>query len=310
MSRQEFRRNKFRARVVKGSEWHFYFLFEAEDMKRIVILVVLVTIAGIAGVVRSSVGSVQELRGLVSHHNAADVRQEIRQSYELAPGARVEVIGLNGAVKIETADTKTAEIYIERTAASQEALDRRKVTIEADANSLRIHGERSDDAGFFSRLFGCSASERTTLKLPREIALYAKGVNGSFITGDIDGGVEVSGVNGRVQIENAVGKALFKGINGNMVVGLTKIGDDGVTLTGINGNIELRLSPDVNADFDAHGMNGHVVSDLPNVSIDKSRHGNYSARIGNGGAGITAKGINGNIRLSGALQSAPGDAGK
>jgi hypothetical protein len=279
-------------------------------MKRIVILVVLVTIAGIAGVVRSSVGSVQELRGLVSHHNAADVRQEIRQSYELAPGARVEVIGMNGAVKIETSDTKTAEVYIERTASCQEALDRRKVTIEADANSLRIRGEKSDDAGFFSRLFGSSGSERTTLKLPREIALYAKGVNGSFTTGDINDGVEVAGVNGRVQIGNAVGKAQFKGINGNMVVGLTKIDQDGVTLAGINGNIELRLSPDVNADFDAHGMNGNVVSDLPNVSIDKSKRGSYWARIGNGGAGITAKGINGNIRLSAAAEPAPAGAGK
>ena len=85
-------------------------------MKRIVILIVLVAIAGVAGVVRSSVGSVSELRGLVSHKNAADVRQEIRQTYELAPGARVEIAGLNGAVKIETSDTKTAEIYIERIA--------------------------------------------------------------------------------------------------------------------------------------------------------------------------------------------------
>src|SRR5678810_830409 len=101
---------------------------------------------------------------------------------------------------------------------------------------------------------------------------------------DIDGAVEVSGINGRVQIGSAVGRATFKGINGNMVVGLKRVDQDGVTLSGINGNIELQLGSDVNADFDAHGMNGHVVSDLPNVSIDRNRRGNYSARIGNGGA--------------------------
>ena len=266
-------------------------------MKRIVILIVLVAIAGVAGVVRSSVKSVSELRALVSHRNTADVRQEIRQSYELSPGARVEIAGLNGAVKIETSDTKTAEIFIERTASCQEAMDRRKVTIEADANSLRIRGEKSDDAGFFSRLFG-SSNERTTLKLPRQIALSAKGVNGSFITGDIDGAVEVTGVNGRVQVGSAVGTALFKGINGNMVVGLKSIGQEGVTLSGINGNIELKLGADVNADFDARGMNGQVVSDLPNISIDKEKRGKVWARIGTGGSGITAKGINGNIRFT------------
>ena len=266
-------------------------------MKRVVILVFLVAIAAVAGAVRSSVGSVSELRGLVSHQNTGDVRQEIRETYQLAPGARVELAGLNGAVKIETSDSKTAEVYIERTASSQEALDRRKITIEADANSLTIRGEKSEN-GFFSRFFGSSAGERTTLKLPREVALYAKGVNGAFVTSDINGAVEVTGINGRVQIGSAVGRATFKGINGNMIVGLKKVDQDGVTLSGINGNIELQLGSDVNADFDARGMNGRVVTDLPDVSIDKNKRGSYSARIGNGGAGITAKGINGNIRFT------------
>jgi hypothetical protein len=278
-------------------------------MKRIVIVIVLVAIAGVAGVVRSSVGSVAELRGLVSHKNTGDVRQEIRQSYELAPGARVELSGLNGAVKIETSDSKTAEIYIERTASTQEAMDRRKVTIEADANSLRIRGDKSDDAGFFSKFFGSSANERTTLKLPRQIALSAKGVNGSFVTSDIDGAVEITGINGRVQVGSAVGSARFSGINGSMTVGLKRIVGEGVTLSGINGNIELQLGADVNADFDARGLNGRVSSDLPNVEIEKSKRRSYSARIGNGGAGITAKGINGNIRFTRAAgEAAPAAA--
>ena len=267
-------------------------------MKRIVILIVLVAVAAVAGVVRSSVGSVSELRELVSHKHGSDVRDEIRQTYQLSPGARVEISGLNGAVKIETSDTKTAEVYIERTAESQEALDRRKISIEADGNSLRIRGEKSDEAGFFSRFFGSPARERTTLKLPRQIALYGKGVNGSFVTTEIDGPVEVTGVNGRVQIGSAVGRALFKGINGSMVVGLKKLDAEGVTLSGINGNVELQLGADVNADFDARGLNGRVISDLPGVEIDKQKRRSYTARIGSGGAGITAKGINGNIRFT------------
>ena len=264
-------------------------------MKRILIFVALVVLAAIAGIVVRSTSSA-ELREMVSHSNASDLREEIRKTYELTPGARVELIGLNGPVKIETSDTKTAEVYIERTASTQEALDRRKVSVEADANSLRIRGEK--EGGIFSRIFGGSASERVTLKLPRQITLYGKGVNGSFTSSDIDGSVEIAGINGRVQIAKAAGRASFKGVNGSIVVGLTKIDVDGVTLKGINGNIELQLASDVNADFDARGMNGRVISDLPNVSVDKSKKGTYWARIGSGGTGITAKGINGNIRLT------------
>ncbi len=269
-------------------------------MKRIVILVVLVLLAGIAGVVARSAsrGSVRtDLRELVSHNDTNDVRQEIRETFELAPGARVELHALNGSVKIETSDTKTAEVYIERTASSQEELERRKITVETHANSLQIRGQKSD-SGFFSRFFGGSASERVTLKLPRQISLFAKGVNGPLTSGDIDGAVEVAGVNGKVHIANAVGSASFKGVNGSIVVGLKKLDQEGVTLSGINGNIELQCGSDVNADFDARGMNGRVISDLPNVEIDKSKRGSYSARIGSGGNGITAKGINGNIRLT------------
>ena len=264
-------------------------------MKRLLILILLVVLAGIAGIVARS-SSRAELRSLVAHDSQGDVREEIRETYELAPGARVELSGLNGPVKIETSEATKAEVYIERTASSREAMTSRKVTIEASANSLRIRGEK--EGGFFSRFFGHSAGERVTLKLPRQISLSAKGVNGAFSTGDINGAVEVSGINGKVQVASSNGRTTFKGVNGSIVVGLKKIDVDGVMLSGINGNIELQLASDLNADFDAKGMNGRVISDLPNVSIDKSKHGSYWARIGNGGIGITAKGINGNIRLT------------
>ncbi len=139
-----------------------------------------------------------------------------------------------------------------------------------------------------------------TLRLPRAISLLARGINGSVVAGEIDGKVEVKGVNGKVDIAQASGSDSFKGINGNIAVGLKQIDNGGVALSGINGNIELRLDSAINADLEAHGMNGSVVSNLPNVSIDKRKHGKYSAQIGSGGNSITASGINGNVRLSGA----------
>ena len=277
-------------------------------MKRLVILILLVVIAGIAGVVvrssSSESGTVAEIRGLVSHNASNDVREEVRQKYELAPGARVEITCINGAVKIETSDTTTAEVYIERTASSDEALKRRQIKIEADAKRLSINGETTDH-NFLAKLFGSKASERVTLKLPRQISLVGKGVNGAFVVGELDGAIELGGINGKVHVDNAAGTATLKGINGNVVFGMKRIEADGVTLSGINGNIELQLPADLNADFDASGMNGRVIAEMPNVSVDKSKRGTYWARIGNGGSGITAKGINGNIRLTSMTPSTP-----
>lgn len=271
-------------------------------MKKIILVILLVAVAGIAGVVRSrakTTGGIRNWSQVVDGNksSASDVREEIRKSYELSPGARVEVGGINGGVKIETSDSKTAEVYVERTGNSQEVLGRRKVTIEATANTLTVRAENADTS-FLARIFGSNPTEHVTLRLPREISLVATGINGSLITGEINGAVTVKGVNGKVDIARASGAATFKGINGNIAVALQQIDQGGVDISGINGNIELRLNEGVNADLDAHGMNGNVVSNLPNVSIDKSRHGRYTAQIGSGGNSINATGINGNIILT------------
>lgn len=272
-------------------------------MKRILILVVLVVLAGIAGVVARSSSTRNELRELVTSYNEqGEVRKEIREKYELAPGAQVELAGLNGSVKIETSDTRTAEVYIERTASNEDAMNRRQINIEATANRLSIKSEKHK-TGLFSRFFGSEAHEKVTLKLPRQISLYTKGVNGSVNVGALEGSVEVAGVNGRVEIASATGNARFSGINGNVLVALTRLDDQGITLKGINGNIELQLPESTNASLEAKGMNGRVTSDVPWVSVDEPKHGFYSARIGNGGSPITAKGINGNIRLTRASQA-------
>lgn len=274
-------------------------------MKRLILLVVLVLLAGIAGIIARS-SSRGEVKELVSH-STGDTRQEIRENFELAPGARVELAGLNGSVKIETSDSKTAEVYIERTASSAKELERRTIKVEASANSLRIRSEKHK-GGFFSRFFGSDASEKVTLKLPRQISLNTKGVNGPVTVGEIDGSVEVAGVNGKVEIASVSGAAAFRGVNGSIVLGLKTISSEGITLAGVNGNIEFQLPADANADLETKGMNGRVTSDLPNVTIDKSNHGNYSARIGSGGNAITAKGVNGNIRLTRSAEAAKATA--
>jgi hypothetical protein len=284
-------------------------------MKRIILVVLLVGIAGVAGIVRSysrSGHSISEIPEAITSgaDSGVETREDIRQNFDLAPGAKVEVAGINGAVKIETADIKIAEVHIQRIARSAEEMSRRKILIESSPTSLKIRGEKGD-AGLLARLFGSSPTERVTLRLPRQVALVAEGVNGAVTVGEIDGPVEIQGINGRVEVAQAAGSAQFHGINGNITVSLNKLEQDAVGLNGINGNIELRLSEGVNVDLEAHGMNGNVVSDLPGFVLEKAKHGSYFAHIGSGGSSISANGINGNIRLTSAKTASIGvDAAK
>jgi hypothetical protein len=270
-------------------------------MKRVLLVIALVIIAAIAGIVRSHTRVSRDglqFKVTSASQGMGELRDEVRKSFELSPGAEVTVSGINGAVTVETADTKTAEVYVERIGKEAGALERRKIVIEGSANSLTVRSEKGD-VGFLDRLFGSNPTERVTLKLPRQVSLTTKGVNGSVIVGDVDGSVEVSGINGKVEIGQATGSAEFHGINGNIFVSLRTLDKSGVKVSGINGNIELRLATGVNADLEAHGMNGSVRSDVPDINVEKSDHGNkYFAHIGTGGNPIKVSGVNGNVRLT------------
>src|SRR5688500_20259716 len=115
-------------------------------MKRIILVVLLVSIAALAGIVRSyskTGRSISDIPNVVAgdSDSQGSLRDEIRKAYELAPGARVQVEGINGSVKIETGDSRTSEFYIERNAKSAEAMQRRTLVIENSAQRLTIIDE-------------------------------------------------------------------------------------------------------------------------------------------------------------------------
>ncbi len=231
-------------------------------------------------------------------------RDEMRQSYRLTPGARVEVAGISGIVKIDTANTDTAEINIVRYAATRAALEHHKITVDHSADNLTVRGEKDDSSvhSMLAHLFTRSSEVRqeVTLKLPRNVRLFTNGVNGRVTIGEVDGAVAVHGVNGRVEIAQALDHAEVNGVNGGVTMTLAKLGEKGVSIHGVNGGIELRFAGDVNASVDVHGINGSVRSDAPDIVVEKDKddRSNVSAQIGKGGAPVSLQGINGGVRLS------------
>jgi DUF4097 and DUF4098 domain-containing protein YvlB len=270
-------------------------------MKRVLIVVVLVVAAAVLGLWRSH-GSVREgLNRIVSasgDNSQAVTGDETRKTFDLKPGARIDIQGINGRVDIQTSDTKTAEIFVRRTADNPSSLRRREMIIEQTSDGIIVRS-RQNHVGLWDHLFGKDPKEEVTIKAPRQIALSLRGVNGRINAMDIDGSVEVRGVNGRVELGQATESVEISGVNGDISVGLTKLGGRGVRVSGVNGGIEFKLANSVNADLTARGMNGSVRSEIPEVTVDKDQFGgHYSARIGNGGAPIDISGVNGNVRLT------------
>lgn len=280
-------------------------------MKRILIVVGLLIAAAALGlwrsngVVRSGINRVVSAGEEKSSGNTSD---ETRKTFELKPGSRIEIQGINGRVEIQTSETRTAEVLVKRTGNNPSSLQRRDLIIEQTADGILVRSKRKH-VGLWNHLFGNDPQEEVTIKAPRQIALMVKGVNGRVFSTDIDGPLEIKGVNGRVELGLVSESAQVSGVNGAISVGLKGLGERGVRISGVNGGIELKLASGLNADLTAKGMNGTVRSEIAEVTVEKDdRWTRYSARIGSGGAPIEISGINGNVRLTRAAGAAPSAA--
>lgn len=228
-------------------------------------------------------------------------REEINRTFQLSPGASIDVKGINGPVEIETSNTDTAVVQILRTARSVNDLAHQKIVVEQTPTGLVVRGEKGGWS-LWQRLWGRGeVRQKVMLKLPRQVELSTTGINGKVNIGEIDGSVRASGINGKIEVAQATGYAEISGVNGSVEVKIARLGERGIRVSGINGKVQLRFADDINADLSVNGLNGKVTVELPNVTPEdqqeQAKRSSYRARIGTGGTPISVSGVNGSVRL-------------
>lgn len=219
-----------------------------------------------------------------SAHTQSDFRREsdeIRQSFKLAPGTRVEISSIRGPVEIETSGSDTAEILIRRTGDNLADLQSDKILIDNQAGRLIIRGE-TVPGGNKNR----HVNHYATLKLPRDLNVAMNSISGSVQLADLNGQFEVSSVSGSVTLDKVTQQARFKSISGDVKIG--QVGGP-LDIASVSGSVKL--------DQVAHGANIQSVSGDVRInqvtdSIDiSSVSGNVSlviAKLGTGGVHITS----------------------
>lgn len=259
-------------------------------------------------------------------------RDEINQTYQLVPGARVEVSSIRGPVEIVNADTATAEVRIIRTARTRADLEYHKIEVEQAGNSLVVRGVQEPEP---RRRQNIQVNHRLILKLPRRIDLSVNSVSGTLKVGDVDGQTHVSSISGSANIGNVGRKLQVSSVSGSLEVGnvgaearvtsisgnlrlgqvsgsldvssvsgdlnatLVSLSPQGIHIKSVSGSVEIGFRSEVNADFNAEHVSGQVYLDVPNVTRDsEAKSPNVRARIGTGGAPITISSVSGNIRLT------------
>ena len=259
-------------------------------------------------------------------------RDEFNQTYQLAPGARVEVSSISGSVKISNSETGTAEVQIIRTARTRADLEYYKIEVQQTGNSLVVRGGIHEPD---ERRNNIQVNQQVILKLPRRIDLSVSSISGSVRVGDVDGPVQASSIRGSANIGNVAGKLRLSSVSGSVEVGnvgadarvssvsgnvglgqvndsldvssvsggvkatLISLSPRGIHIKSVSGSVEIGFMSDVNADFNAENISGQVYLNVPNVSREsEEKSTTVRARIGAGGTPITISSVSGNIRLT------------
>jgi bifunctional DNA-binding transcriptional regulator/antitoxin component of YhaV-PrlF toxin-antitoxin module len=236
----------------------------------------------------------------------ADLKQketaEWRKSYELQPGGHVEISNINGKIEVEPAAGNMVEVTALKSArgasseAARQALDRIEIQESVSPADIRIQTRIQRGSSIFN---GGNLQVEYTVRVP-------VGADVKFST--VNGGIEISGLQGRINVETTNGGIKARDVsgpieasttNGGVEVDLAQLTEPGVKLGCTNGGIQLRLPADAKATITARVTNGGIDTSGLQLETSESSRRRLDGRLNGGGTRISIEGTNGGIRISG-----------
>jgi len=238
---------------------------------------------------------------------------EFHWSGRVAQGAAIEIKGLNGDIRAESATGEEVQVVaVKRSRRSD--VNSVKVKVVEHAGGVTIcaiyPNENSGNPNNCEPGPGGQGNSSSKInvrdndvrvdfivRVPSQIGFIGRTINGDIGATSLASNVVSTTVNGSIKISTS-GYAEATTINGEISA---KLGDanwpQSLIFTTINGGINLDLPSNANTELKAETLNGSITSDFPlNVTSLTSRR-RVSGRIGVGGRELILKTLNGSINL-------------
>jgi DUF4097 and DUF4098 domain-containing protein YvlB len=226
---------------------------------------------------------------------------EWRKTYQWQPGTRVEITNVNGKIDVTPSADNTVEVVAVKQArasspeAARAALERIEIKEETGAGGIKLETKVSRPNGLFNH---GGVEVRYTVKVPAAADVSFTTVNGGIEVSGITGRVDAQTTNGGIRARDVAGPIDASTTNGGVDVDLAQVAASGVKLECTNGGIKLRLSPDAKATITASVTNGGIgVNEIAGLETTESTRRRLEARLNGGGPTIRLSGTNGGIQI-------------
>jgi DUF4097 and DUF4098 domain-containing protein YvlB len=236
----------------------------------------------------------------------ADLKQketaEWRKTYDVKAGGRLEISNVNGRIEVEPAAGDSVEVVAEKSVraasaeAAKDALSRIEIQETVSPDDVRIETKLQKRTGI---LGGLSQEVHYRVKVPPSLEVRVTTVNGGIELSGLKGRVTAEATNGGVKARDVSGPIDASTTNGGVEVDLARLADSGAKLGCTNGGITLTLPSDAKASISARITNGGINTSGVNIETtgeNSRRH--LEGRMNGGGPRIDIEGTNGGIRIA------------
>lgn len=233
--------------------------------------------------------------------------EDFRWSGPIAPGASLEIKGINGGIEA-TAGSGQAEVRAFKTArrSDPESVEIKVVEHAGGVTICAVYPTPDDSRrpnecepgdGGHSRTRDNDVQVRFEVKVPAGIRFVAKTVNGGVEARGLDADVEARTVNGSIHVATR-GRAEARTVNGSIEAALGRADWSGRNeFKTVNGAITLDLPANLSTELSARTVNGDIETDFPLTVTGRFSRRSLKGTIGAGGRQLELETVNGAIRL-------------
>lgn len=232
-------------------------------------------------------------------------RDEFRWTGRIAPGATLEIKGVNGRITASPSAGREIELHALKRGRRHDPklVEIEFVEHEGGLTICAVYPSRDGQPNECKPGKGGRISVRNndvnvefTLKVPANVAFVGRTVNGSVDADGLSGNVEAYTVNGGVRL-GALGHARAETVNGSIRATLGKADwKEPLAFKTVNGSVRVSLPASANASVRVETVNGGIESEFAMSDSKKTRR-SLTGTIGSGGRELSIKTVNGSVAL-------------
>jgi hypothetical protein len=230
---------------------------------------------------------------LIAQDSPATAPVMFERSYPVSSNPRVSVRNISGNVDIVGWDRNEVSIVAEKRARKPEVAAKAEIAVEASADRVDIETRFEK-----SWLWGDKVQVDYLIKVPTGTRLeLIKVVNSGVRVRGVTGQATVEAVNGNLDLAGLASGGKFQTVNGSIDIEFTAVSArDDIVIETVNGNGTLSVPADAAFSFVGKTVNGSIECGLP-LEKSRSSRGDVVGTVRSGGASVTLKSINGNLRV-------------